>query len=136
MKLSGKKIGHWGIFEVQGMVDSVHTKIFTDTLSEYLRTGPANLVIDLSKTPFLSIGAIRHLNQTSQTLLEKGGRLVVMGVNDRIRKHVDIFVSWSKLKEISSLWEVVPLQMAAKINEAPDQVLFEPANLMAPDIQD
>lgn len=125
MRLTCKNIGTWGIFEVEGTVDSIHTRVFIDSLAEYATGGRKNIIIDLTKAPFLSIGAIRYLNQLSQYLDGASGRLALLGPNDRIRRHIDIFVSWKKLKEINSLWEVIPLQMANKYNDIDIIVLAE-----------
>jgi anti-anti-sigma regulatory factor len=126
MRLTSKNIGTWGIFEVDGTVDSVHTRVFVEALSAYVNGGRKNVIIDLGKAPFLSIGAIRYINQLSQYLEGTSGRLALMGANDRIRRHIDIFISWKKLKEINSIWEVIPLQMTAKFNETESTVLVEP----------
>ncbi len=128
MRLTSKDIGSWGIFAIEGTVDSVQTKVFTDALSDYISKGHSNIIMDLSKAPFLSIGAIRYLNQLCQIIEAKSGRLVLLGANERIRRHIDIFVSWSKLKEINSLWEVIPLQMAGKLLETSTQILTEPTS--------
>ncbi len=126
MRLTSKNIGTWGIFEVDGTVDSIHTRVFIDAMAEYVNGGRKNIVLDLSKAPFLSIGAIRYINQLSQYLEGTAGKLALMGANDRIKRHIDIFVSWKKIKEINSLWEVVPLQMANKLLDAETVVLAEP----------
>jgi anti-anti-sigma factor len=127
MKIACKEIGTWGILEVEGDVDSVHTKIFVDTLAEYLSINgkSKNLILDLTRADFLSIGVIRYVNQISINLDEIRGRLVIMGANDRIRRHFDIFVGLKNLKEINNVWEVIPLQMSNKLNEAKSVVLAE-----------
>lgn len=125
MRLTSKNIGSWGIFEIDGTVDSVHTRIFIDALAAYLNNGHRNIIIDLAKAPFLSIGAIRYINQVSQNLESAGGRMALMGANDRIRRHIDIFVSWKKLREINSIWEVIPLQMNQKLAETPGEILVD-----------
>lgn len=127
MKMTSKEIGSWGVIEVSGTVDSVHTKTFIDTLAEYLNGDRCkNIIIDLNNTDFLSIGAIRYINQVSQGLEETGvGRMVIMAANDRIRRHIDIFVSWKSLKEISSYCEVIPLQMSNKLKAADSLLLAE-----------
>lgn len=126
MRLTSKNIGTWGIFEVDGTVDSIHTRVFIDALADYINGGRKNIVIDLAKAPFLSIGAIRYINQLSQYLEGTAGKLALMGANDRIKRHIDIFVSWKKIKEINSIWEVVPLQMANKLGDVETIVLAEP----------
>lgn len=126
MRLSSKTIGSWSIFEVIGTVDSIHTKVFIDALAEYINGGRKNIIMDLTKASFLSIGAIRYINQMSQYLSGSSGRLVIMGANERIKRHIDIFVSWKELKEINSIWEVIPLQMESRFNEAIVEVLVEP----------
>lgn len=127
MRVSYKEVGTWGIFEVEGNVDSVHTKIFIDTLAVYTSNPDKckNLILDLNRADFLSIGVIRYVKQLSVHLEELMGRLVIMGANDRIKRHFDIFVGLKNLKEINNLWEVIPLQMSAKLNEVKSVVLAE-----------
>ncbi|MEY4616293.1 MAG: hypothetical protein RJB66_1253 [Pseudomonadota bacterium] len=127
MRLSSKSIGSWSIFEVMGTIDSIHTKVFIDSLADYIDGGRKNIIMDLTKASFLSIGAIRYINQMSQYLSGSGGRLVIMGANERIKRHIDIFVSWKELREINSIWEVIPLQMEHKFKEAIAEILVEPA---------
>jgi anti-anti-sigma factor len=133
MKIFSKKIGTWGIFAVDGTVDSIHTKVFVDALAEYITKGPKNVIVDLNKAPFLSIGAIRYLNQASQYLEGAAGRMVLMGANDRIRRHIDIFVSWKKLKEINSIWEVIPLQMTKAVDSAEQVIITEIPEVIGPE---
>jgi len=125
MKMVSKEIGSWGILEIDGTVDSVHTKTFIDTLAEYVGKlmKCKNLILDLSRADFLSIGAIRFVSQVSTNLEEASGRMVIMGANDRIRRHFDIFIGLKKLKEINNVWEVIPLQMSSKLNEAKSIIL-------------
>ncbi len=127
MRVSYKEVGTWGIFEVEGNVDSVHTKIFIDALAVYTSNPDKckNLILDLNRADFLSIGVIRYVKQLSVHLEELMGRLVIMGANDRIKRHFDIFVGLKNLKEINNLWEVIPLQMSAKLNEVKSVVLAE-----------
>lgn len=127
MKITCKEIGTWGIFEVEGNVDSIQTKMFADTFSEYVGAVEKckNIILDLTKAEFLSIGVIRYVNQVSINLEEVMGRLVIMGANDRIRRHFDIFVGLKNLKEIKNVWEVIPLQMTDKLNEARSVTLAE-----------
>lgn len=134
MKITCKEIGTWGIFEVEGNVDSVHTKIFADTFAEYMGSADKckNLILDLTKAEFLSIGVIRYVNQVSTNLEESMGRLVIMGANDRIRRHFDIFVGLKNLKEINNIWEVIPLQMSNKLNDAKSVTLAESLNIELP----
>lgn len=119
MKLAGKKVGTWGFFFLEGSVISTETKVFVDGFSQFLERSGPNIIMDLSQCSFLSIGAIRFLNQKSLALQKAGGRLCLLGMNDRIRKHIDIFVSWKSLREISSPWQVIPLQMKPLIDLAP-----------------
>jgi len=134
MKITCKEIGSWGIFEVEGNVDSVHTKIFIDTFAEYVSAAEKckNIILDLTKADFLSIGVIRYVNQVSINLEEVLGRLVIMGANDRILRHFDIFVGLKNLKEINNIWEVIPLQMSTKLNEAKSITLAESLSLELP----
>lgn len=133
MRLTSKALGSWGIFEVEGSVDSIHTRVFVDSLSSYLNQGQKNCILDLSKAPFLSIGAIRYINQAAQYLEASGGKFALLGASDRVKRHIDIFVSWKKIKEISSLWELIPLQMASKLAEAVTIVISEPPLIIAGD---
>lgn len=127
MKLTNKEIGSWGLIEVSGTIDSVNTKTFIESLSNYVNSGRCkNIIMDLTATDFLSIGAIRYINQISQNLEESAeGKVVIMGANDRIRRHVDIFVSWKNLKEINSYCEVIPLQMSNKLKTIDSALLAE-----------
>lgn len=127
MKITCKEIGSWGIFEVEGNVDSIQTKMFADTFAEYVGAVEKckNIILDLTKAEFLSIGVIRYVNQVSISLEEAMGRLVIMGANDRIRRHFDIFVGLKNLKEINNIWEVIPLQMTNKLNETLPVTLAE-----------
>lgn len=127
MKITSKEIGTWGLIEIEGTVDSVHTKTFIDTLVDYVKSKICkNIIIDLNQTDFLSIGAIRYINQISLELEEKfSGRVVIMAANDRIRRHIDIFVSWKNLKEINSYCEVIPLHMSNKLKESDSITLSE-----------
>lgn len=127
MKITCKEIGSWGIFEVEGNVDSIQTKMFADTFAGYVGAVEKckNIILDLTKAEFLSIGVIRYVNQVSINLEEAMGRLVIMGANDRIRRHFDIFVGLKNLKEIKNVWEVIPLQMTDKLNETRPVTLAE-----------
>lgn len=127
MKITCKEIGTWGIFEVEGNVDSIQTKMFADTFAGYVGAVEKckNIILDLTKAEFLSIGVIRYVNQVSINLEEAMGRLVIMGANDRIRRHFDIFVGLKNLKEINNIWEVIPLQMTAKLNDTLPVTLAE-----------
>ena len=58
-------------------------------------------------------------------LEEAMGRLVIMGANDRIRRHFDIFVGLKNLKEINNIWEVIPLQMTDRLNDTRSVTLAE-----------
>lgn len=127
MRLTSKSIGTWAIFEINGTVDSIQTKVFVEALAEYINGGRKNIIIDLNQASFLSIGAIRYINQMSQYLSGASGRLLLMGANERIKRHIDIFVSWKDIKEINSLWEVIPLQMEGRYKQAVTEVLVEPA---------
>lgn len=126
MKLTSKTIGTWSILKVVGTVDSISTKAFIDVFSTYVSGGKKNIILDLNEATFLCIGVIRYINQISQYLDGIGGRLALMGANEKIRRHIDIFVSWKYLREVNSIWEIIPLQMEARFNEAPSEVVFEP----------
>lgn len=119
MKLLGKKVGAWGFLYLNGAVISTETRPFTKGLTEFLERSGTHIILDFSNCPFLSIGAIRFLNQEAAALQKRGGRLYLTGLNDRIRKHIDIFVGWKLMREISVIWEVIPLQMKTLIDLAP-----------------
>ncbi|RME16432.1 MAG: anti-sigma factor antagonist [Bdellovibrio sp.] len=65
------------------------------------------IAIDLSKVQFLSLKAIRFLHQMAKEAKENGGSLALVGVSEKLKRQIDIYVSLDPFVVYKSIkdWE-------------------------------
>jgi anti-anti-sigma factor len=102
MEILSKVIESIPVIEIIGEVDLYNAKDLKDAIEEFLKTQQYEIVIDLSKVPFMDSSGIGTLVTSMYKLKKYHGNLKVTGVSGSVAKvfkltgmesHLEIFTS-------------------------------------------
>jgi anti-anti-sigma regulatory factor len=80
-------------YKVGERIDSFSFTEFKNSLESHLGQGPATLTLDLLGTNFLSIPCIKLIAFCADQLLEKGGRVILLGPTEKLKRQIGIYGS-------------------------------------------
>ena len=96
----------WTFVSLARRVDSFSYDRVTREVLKVVDEGKSFVVIDLSKTSFLSLPTIKFLATTAELLTAREGELVLLSPCDRTRRHIEIFASFKGMRCCMNLDEV------------------------------
>ena len=80
-------------YKVGERIDSFSFTEFKNAIETNLAQSPPILTLDLVGTNFLSIPAIKLIAFCANQLLDKGGRLILMGPTEKLKRQIGIYGS-------------------------------------------
>ncbi len=78
-------------------IDSFSLNDFKNLVDTHLQSKPSTLTLDLTGTKFLSIPCIKLIAFWAEELEAKGGRLVLQGATEKLKRQIGIYGSLKHL---------------------------------------
>lgn len=78
------------VVTLDGEVDAVTVQKFQRALAPLLNKRPANIVLDCSQLRYLNSRAIGLLVQSHRRAMVNDGKLILIGVNDKLMRTLDM----------------------------------------------
>jgi anti-sigma B factor antagonist len=108
MSVLSSKSGNVLIVTPQERLDTNTAPNAEKMISENIKCGETKIVIDLSKTDYLSSSGLRVIMKTSNMLLhQKDGAVVLCGLNDQIQDVLKISGFSNMIRSFSTLDEAI-----------------------------
>lgn len=81
----------WSCVPFTGRIDSFRQKEAIQDLLDRIQKSPTHLLLDLSKTEFLSLPFIRSLNEVIEKLAEQDKILALCGLTEKLKRQIFIY---------------------------------------------
>ena len=90
MELLAEDVDGNVVLEVRGRVDSLTAPALQDQLTRALQTPDTGVIVDLTRVEYLSSAGLRALLVAMQQAQKVHGKLVLHGLNERVREVFEI----------------------------------------------
>ena len=90
MDISEENTGNVTIVEVKGRIDSNSAKTFGDALANLIKTGRAQLVVDLKNIIYVSSAGFRALLLAGRAAEEQHGNIALCIVSSEVQRLFDL----------------------------------------------
>lgn len=87
-RLRQEEPGKAAVIEVEGVVDSTNVESFFTFINSVLKKDVPGLVLDLSRTSYISSGGVSVIVDACRKLEERGGKMALAGASEMVR---DVF---------------------------------------------
>ncbi|MBZ0307672.1 MAG: anti-sigma factor antagonist, partial [Anaerolineae bacterium] len=81
---------NYRVLQLAGRLDGVSSPMLLQTLNEQMQTGQTQLILDMAGVDYISSSGLKVLASGWRDCKEKGGHLVLVGLNDRLTDIFDI----------------------------------------------
>jgi len=98
------------VFKPKGSVDSVAAPLLENRFNEAIRNGHYRIIVDLSKTDFISSAGLGLLLGSVATLRDNGGDLILMKIPKDIADTFELLSVEDYFRTIDSLDELAATQ--------------------------
>lgn len=113
----------WNLINVKARVDAKSFDELQATVRDLRLQGKSHIAVDLRQNRFFSLPAIQFIVSSARELREQGGEMVLVGPNEKTKKHFEIYGS---LKDIRVIRAGEALDMLATFETA-QKKLDQPA---------
>jgi anti-anti-sigma factor len=86
-------MAEWVTVPVLSRVDAFSHRSLQESIEEFRRKGCHHFILDFTSSRFISVQSIRYCVETANSLYAAGGKLVLLGCSERIKKHFEVYGS-------------------------------------------
>jgi anti-anti-sigma factor len=90
---TGVPLSNWVTVPVLSRVDAFSQISLQESIAELRNKSHRHFVLDFRTSRFISVQSIRYCVEIARTLHAEGGRLVLLGCSERIKKHFEVYGS-------------------------------------------
>ena len=91
MKIQQGKLEETLLLTIDGRVDSFTFDVFKQRLGAILKENPGSICLNIDSVDFLSLPTIKYIDGLAVKIKEDGGEMVIVGGNDKTRRHLEIY---------------------------------------------
>ncbi len=90
MEIQEKKLNGTSIIRVDGRLDSKTSPEFEEKISETIKNGTRNMILDFESLSYVSSAGLRIILKTAKELKRMEGKLVLCALQDYVREVFEI----------------------------------------------
>ena len=91
MKIEQGKIQETLLLTIDGRVDSFTFDVFKQRMTAIMKENPGSICLNIDSVDFLSLPTIRYIDNLAISIKDDGGEMVIVGGNDKTRRHLEIY---------------------------------------------
>lgn len=105
----------WNLINLKTRVDAGSFEELQASIRDLRLQGKSHIALDMRLTKFFSVPAIQFIVAVARELKEQGGEMVLVGPNEKTKKHFEIYGS---IKDLRILRSGDALQLLAQYETA------------------